>query len=288
MDTTNGKGMQSTKWNFIDDLGSFQWHDPNPVNELYFPICNEAGKMASVTPRMHGDATTGQHTFLRRPSVMEDLHNTRSTRNFWIFSQRFGAYSLTGCSAAQQSQAFCCNQRAVVTVQGSFLSHTITRDDEQAGIRSEITCFCPVSDDKVEITWVRITNTSSETQSLVPTSSFPIYGRSADNLRDHNHWTSLSHRMSINQFGLVVTPEIHHDEAGHRPNRANYFVLACGGDGENPSGQFPTVREFIGEGNFDWPQAVVENLPPAPIPENSRDGMEAVGAIRFGEKILGA
>lgn len=287
MDTVNRKSNPCTTWSFVDDLGSFRWHDPHPLNELYFPICNEAGMMASVTPRMHGDATTGQHTFLRRPLVMEDLHNTRSTRNLWIFSQRFGAYSLTGCSAAQQARAFCSDRKTEVTVSGSFLSHSITRNDRRVGICSEMTCFCPVSDDKVEIILVGITNTSSETLSFVPTTCFPIYGRSADNLRDHNHWTSLCHRIAISEFGLVVTPEIHHDEAGHRPNRANYFVLACGGDGEKPIGQFPTVREFIGEGDFDWPQAVVENRAPPPILPNSRDGMEAVGAIRFSERTLG-
>lgn len=151
MDTVNDKANQCTTWSFVDDLGSFRWHDPHPVNELYFPICNEAGMMASVSPRLHGDATTGQHTFLRRPLVMEDLHNTRSTRNFWIFSQRFGAYSLAGCSAAQRAGAFCGDRELVATVWGSFLSHTVTRDDKHAGIGSEITCFCPDSDDKVEI-----------------------------------------------------------------------------------------------------------------------------------------
>ena len=39
-------------------------------------------------------------------------------------------------------------------------------------------------------------------------------------------------------------------------------------------------------GNFEWPRAVVENISPYINPPNRRDGMEAVGAIRFKETSL--
>jgi cellobiose phosphorylase len=274
------------RWRFTDKIGSFEWTNPQAVNELYFPICNEAGMMASVTPRLHGDATTGQHTFLRRPLVMEDLHNTRSTRNFWIYSDKLGAYSLTGSSARQISESYEAECRVQTTIRGTFLSHTLIREDLKAGIRSEIDMFSPVTEDKVEIVRVRITNLSGTVMRFVPTTAFPVYGRSADSLRDHNHWTSLSHRMHLNDFGMVIKPEMHHDESGHKPNFTSYFVLAASGNGEKPVGQFPTVHEFIGDSNFDWPEAVVKNLAPYAIPPHRRDGMEAVGAIRFAEKTL--
>jgi cellobiose phosphorylase len=283
---TDKQHTQPAGWVFIDKLGAFQWENPIGINELYFPVCNEAGMTASVTPRMHGDATTGQHSFLRHPLVMEDLHNTRSTRNFWIYSERLGALSLTGSSARQFAESATDRELVRTTIQATFLAHTLIRDDARYGVRSEITHFCPVSDDKIEITSVRMTNTGATALDFQPTTSFPIYGRSADNLRDHNHWTSLTHRMELNDYGLVVTPEIHHDEAGHRPNHSSYFVLACGGDEEKPVGQFPTVREFIGEGNFDWPHAVSANLAPYQTTPNRRDGMEAVGAIRFAKRTL--
>src|SRR5580658_2944503 len=152
---------QQAGWVFIDKLGSFRWEKPFGINELYFPVCNEAGMMASVTPRMHGDATTGQHTFLRRPLVMEDLHNTRSVRNFWIYSGRFGALSLTGCSARQFAESSTDDELVHSTIQATFLAHTLIREDARYGIRSEITHFCPVSDDKIEITRVWITNTGA-------------------------------------------------------------------------------------------------------------------------------
>lgn len=277
---------QRSRWYFIDDDGSFEWRNPFPLNELYFPVCNEAGMMASVTPRCHGDATTGWHSFLRLPLVMYDLHNTRSTRNFWIFNDQLGAYSVTGCSARQMMESTQADADVGTVIKGALLAHTLIREDRRNGICSEITIFCPATDDKVEIISVRITNISDRILEFVPTTSFPIYGRSADNLRDHNHWTSLSHRLSLNQYGLIVTPEMQHDEAGHRPNRQSYFVLAVGGNGEAPLGQFPTVREFIGEGNLDWPDTVTLNRTPEKSLYRRCDGAEAIGAMRFGEKRL--
>src|SRR5580693_3673658 len=114
---------RETRWTFTDSIGSFEWRNPGPVNELYFPVCNEAGMMASVTPSLHGDATTGQHTFLRLPLVMADLHNTRSARNFWIYNEELGAYSITGHSARQLAESYKSENPVQTTVNGTFLAH---------------------------------------------------------------------------------------------------------------------------------------------------------------------
>lgn len=272
----------NTKWKYIDEAGTFEWVNPHTMNQLYFPICNEAGMMSSVTPRLNGDAKTGQNTFLTLPVSIEDLHNNRSSRNFWICNKEMGAYSITGNSARQISETFTENDKIDMTIRGTFLAHTLIRKDPKAGITSEIITFCPVTDDTVELMWVKITNTGGNDISLTPTTAMPVFGRSADNIRDHRHATSLMHRMKLYEYGLSVKPTIHHDERGHEPNETLYFVLAAGGNGEKPVGQFPTVKEFIGEGgSFDWPQAVVCNTEPYKDPPNRRDGMEAIGAIRF-------
>ncbi len=272
----------STKWKYIDEVGTFEWENPHAINQLYFPLCNEAGMMSSVTPRLNGDAKTGQNSFLSLPVSIEDLHNNRSSRNFWVYNGNLGAYSITGNSAKQISERFTENEKSDMVVKGTFLAHTLTRKDSKAGIKSEIITFCPAAEDTVELMWVKITNTSNADISLTPTTAIPIFGRSADNIRDHRHATSLMHRMMLYDHGLSIKPTIHHDERGHEPNETLYFVLAAGGNGEKPVGQFPTVREFIGEGgSFDWPQAVVQNTEPYKVPPNRRDGMEAIGAIRF-------
>lgn len=281
MNKVSGKKICSN-WKFTDEQGSFEWKNPHTLNQLYFPICNEAGFMGSVTPTLHGDATSGQHSFLRLPITLEDLHNTKSERNFWIYSKKFGAYSLTGNSAKQKATLFTADDNLDIIIKGTFLAHTVIRNDHKLGINSEIVSFAPVSDDKIEILKFKITNNSDEVLSFTPTSSMPLYCRSADNLRDHRHWTSLALRMKLTDYGIIVKPVIHHDERGHKPNNTNYFVFAFGSNDEKPIGKFPTVAEFIGEGgSFEWPKAVVQNIQPYQIPPNRRDGMDAVGALRF-------
>ena len=71
-------------WKFIDSSGTFELSSPHHSSYLYFPLVNEAGMMSSVTPLLHGDIKAGQHAFLTLPVSTEDLHNTRSGRNFWV------------------------------------------------------------------------------------------------------------------------------------------------------------------------------------------------------------
>jgi len=286
MNIKSGEFMnnRNSKWHYIDEIGTFLWNNPHTHNQLYFPLCNEAGMMSSITPSLNGDAKTGQHTFLLQPVSVEDLHNNRSARNFWIFNEDFGANSLTGNSSAQISQQFENENNIETFIKGTFLSHHLARIDNDKKIKSEIISFCPETDDTVELMWVKITNISDKSIIITPTTAIPLYGRSADNIRDHKHATSLMHRMELNEYGVSITPTMHHDENGHRPNNHTYFALATGGNGEKPIGQFPTVSEFIGEyGKYDWPLSVVKNLRPYKNPPNRRDGMEAIGAIRFNE-----
>jgi len=269
-------------WNFIDDQGTFEWLNPPGVHQLYFPLCNEAGIMSSITPTLGGDIKTSQHTFLLLPVSIEDIHNNRSSRNFWIWSDRTGPYSLTGNSAVQNSHLFTDQNNVDLTVRGGLLWHQIRRKDHTFHINTEITNFVPVDSFTVEIMWVKITNHSQKILRFTPTSAVPIFGRSADNIRDHRHATSLMQRTTVIPEGVIVKPVIMHDERGHKRNTTSYFVTGFDDKGNTPIGQFPTVREFIGENSsFDWPQKVVKNLSPDPDREKGIDGSEAMGALRF-------
>lgn len=70
-------------YEYIDQYGSFRMEDPQKYSYLYFPIANDAGMKSSLTPVLGGDAKTGQNTFLLQPVSAEELHNNKSTRNFW-------------------------------------------------------------------------------------------------------------------------------------------------------------------------------------------------------------
>jgi hypothetical protein len=61
--------------------------------------------------------------------------------------------------------------------------------------------------------------------------SSPIFGRSADNIRDHRHVTSLLQRAFIEPYGIRIKPTLTFDERGHHPAEVNYRVWAAGDKG---------------------------------------------------------
>ena len=69
---------------FIDEHGSFILKQPENTSFLYLPLASETGLKSSVTPSLGGDAKIDQETFLLEPVSSENLHNNRSTRNFWV------------------------------------------------------------------------------------------------------------------------------------------------------------------------------------------------------------
>jgi cellobiose phosphorylase len=109
-----------------------------------------------------------------------------------------------------------------------------------------------------------------------------MYARSADNLRDHRHVTSLLHRTICGTYGVLVKPTLSFDERGHQPNRLTYAILGAEEGGTPPEGFFPVVEDFIGEGgSLDWPQAIVKSHAPVFLRGMSVDGYEAIGGLRF-------
>ncbi|MFC1508119.1 GH36-type glycosyl hydrolase domain-containing protein [Candidatus Omnitrophota bacterium] len=163
-----------------------------------------------------------------------------------------------------------------------MLWHKTIRINKRLGIKAEFTNFIPVTDDPVEIMSIEIKNISKKTLTVFPTAAIPIYGRSADRLRDHRHVSSLLNRVKIHKNGIIVTPTMSFDERGHNINSTSYFVLGYDDRGNAPIGCFPTLLEFSGEGgNLDRPEAILKNLLPKKKPDLTRDGKETIGAIKF-------
>jgi cellobiose phosphorylase len=116
---------------------------------------------------------------------------------------------------------------------------------------------------------------------LIPTAAIPLYGRSADNIRDHRNVTSLLHRVETTSRGVVLNPTLTFDERGHHKNTVVYGVFGGSEEGESPAGFFPCVETFIGEGgSFENPRAIYESSVPVAA-GTCIDGYEAVGGIRF-------
>ena len=92
------------------------------------------------------------------------------------------------------------------------LWHKLTRINGEAGLQAEVTSFVPVTDDPIELMKVKLTNVGEQTLKLTPTAAIPLYGRSADDLRDHRHVTSLLHRIFVHRKGIEVQPALSFDE----------------------------------------------------------------------------
>lgn len=278
---------KNSLWQFMDDQASFRVSSPESVSRLYFPLANEAGILSSITPDLHGDIKTSHDSFLTLPVSIEDLHNTKSSRNFWVYIEGHEgsggqSWSLTGVSALQNTNKFLHKHEEKVSLEAGMLWHKVTRENEKLGLRSEITNFIPASHETLELMLVTLTNTGKSRIKVTATSAIPIFGRSADNLRDHHHVTSLLHRILSHSAGVIVKPTMSFDERGHKINELLYVVLGVNGQGETPLGAFSTVPDFIGEGgNFEVPRAILENLAPPQRDGSSYQGKSAMGALRF-------
>ncbi|MBW4085319.1 GH36-type glycosyl hydrolase domain-containing protein [Paenibacillus sp. S150] len=275
--------QKKTGWIFTGDNGDFSLKQPDRSSYLYFPLVNEGGMMSSISPTLHGQVTSGHNTFLTPPLSVEDLHNSRASRNFWVHVAGKGAWSAAGNSARQNAVMYEDSADGSI-LEAGLLWHRVTRESRELGIRAEITSYVPAGNDKVELMKVVLTNTSAEELTITPTAAVPLYARSADDLRDHRHVTSLLNRIYISAHGVEVQPALSFDERGHRVNHTSYGVFGAGENGELPAGFFPVQEEFIGEGgSLDWPEAVVLNLEPR-IGEGGgvqKDGYEALGGLRF-------
>lgn len=273
-------------YQFLDNKGTFELNNPEKNSYSYFPLANESGCMSSITPSLNGDCKLGQNTFLLAPVSSEDLHNSKASRNFWVYVEGKGAWSVAGVSAIQQAQIFQ-DDKEETCLKAGVMWHQITRNSEDFGLKAEITSFVPATSDKVELMKVSITNISKDPIKIYPTAAIPLYGRSADNFRDHRHVSSLLHRMTTTKYGVILNPTLTFDERGHKKNTTLYGVIGAGEKGEQPAGYFPIVEDFIGEGgSFEMPEAIMCNKTSPVLANAYFEGYEALGGLSFVAKTL--
>ena len=132
---------------------------------------------------------------------------------------------------------------------------------------------------------VEITNISNKPLRITATSAIPIYGRSADNLRDHRHVTNLLNKVYINKFGIILKPVMVFNEKGHFLNKTCYFVLGYNNNSLPPKDVCPIQDEFTGKnGDLECPEFVINN--PKKINSSLIHGQDVIGALRFKTKTL--
>src|SRR6267142_41910 len=90
-------------WTFTGSGEEFEARAPDQISRLYFPLCNEAGLLSAITPTLNGDIKAGQNQFLTQPVSEQDLHNTRSARQFWVYVEGRGPWSATAAKPKETS-----------------------------------------------------------------------------------------------------------------------------------------------------------------------------------------
>lgn len=273
MTTKQRKEAREPLWAFTDAAGSFASTAAHGVRSLYFPLANES-LMSTVTPDLHGDAKTGQDTFLFEPVSRIDLSGSRSSRNFWVRTSSGTVWSCTGVSKDRAQVA-----RDRCTVRAGLLWHRVERANPGAGLAADILTFIPAGTDAVEIMSVTITNISRRALTCTPVAALPVYARSAENIRDHRHVTSLLNRIETDAHGIFVKPTLLFSEAGHLVNEHVYFVSGFGEGGAGPRKIYATQEQFCGEGgDLEAPDAVYGHAAPR---RSGIQGREAMGGLAF-------
>ncbi|PIQ87413.1 MAG: cellobiose phosphorylase, partial [Candidatus Omnitrophica bacterium CG11_big_fil_rev_8_21_14_0_20_43_6] len=172
------------------------------------------------------------------------------------------------------------------TLEAGQLYQRISRKNNKIGLKSQILSFIPIGKEALELMQVKIVNVSKRKISFISYVAIPLYARSADNLHDHRHVTSLLTRIKEEKYGVKVKPTLLFDESGHRPNNTVYYVAACDHRGNGPQYIYPTQESFCGDSqDLEAPEAVFKNRLPQKTPIQ---GKEPMGAMRFAKITLPA
>ena len=242
-------------------------------NYFYFPLTNESFH-ASITPKLAGDSCIDLNSFFLKPVTMDDLFHSNYSRNFWVKSKNY-LWSATGNSLSQKQ-----NQDDHLIIHGGFLWHKTIRKNDKIGLKSEILNFIPSINQSIELMNIKITNISEVPQYIQVSSAIPIYGRSADNIRDHNHVTSLLNQLKITNYGVILKPTLSFDERGHTINTNNYQFYMTDANLNPPDEIYPLMDQFIGDGSLDWPDYLTETTYPKIELENSQ-GLNVIGSATY-------
>lgn len=272
--------MENNLYNFTDDTGSFKSFFAHKIKSLYLPLCNEL-LMSSIAANLGGDIKSGQNSFLMEPASRAELSLSKASRNFWVYINKDKVWSAAGVSKDLKQI-----RQDEFVLEAGQLWQRISRKNEEVGLKSEILSFIPIGSEALELMQVTITNVSKRKISFIPYAAIPLYARSADNLRDHRHVTSLLTRIKEEKYGIKIKPTLLFDESGHRPNSTVYYVAACDHLGRGPQYIYSTQEIFCGEsGDLEAPEAVFENK----IPQRTYlQGKEPMGAMRFAKVTLSA
>ncbi|TVP96830.1 MAG: cellobiose phosphorylase [Acholeplasmatales bacterium] len=258
----------------LHENGSFHIRNVTDLSYTYFPLCNPFGMKSAISPAFAGDATVDHNSFLLMPTSVEDLTHSLMRRHVFFRIDDAYTWSITGMTAHQTLTP------DRVDLHGDFLVHKIVRANPH--FTCSIESFVPSHDTYQEWHKITLKNTTSKPLSLKSVIGIPIYGRSADTLRDHRHVTSLLNRVKIAENGLINHPTFSFDERGHVLNKRHYGVFAHSSHHTRVQHYYPTLEAFVGEGQtlLD-PDVVKKEIPSTHRIGDVIAGYEAMAGMAY-------
>ncbi|MCF7925334.1 MAG: cellobiose phosphorylase, partial [Candidatus Izimaplasma sp.] len=256
----------------VNPEGSFKIDNIDELSYTYFPLCNEHGLKASITPSLNGSLNIDQNTFFLLPTSNEDSHNSLMNRNVYLNVNDAFIWSITGNTPHQMIH------QDQVKLEGDFLIHKITRQNEL--FESSIESFIS-SKDNIEYHKFRVTNNNNQSLTIKPVLNVPMYNRSADNIRDHRHVSSLFNRATLHPTGMTNQPTFLFDEEGHHKADHRYDIQFFT-TSTSVKNYWPILEEFIGEGyNLLSPNVVTNNNVSSYKSDDTVTGYELTGGFEF-------
>lgn len=229
----------------------------------YIPMLNQKGLRSFMTPFFAGHLVLNHERYILEPTSERSLYQPTTSRNimFFINGKR---YDLNALLPHQIQEPY-----ELVT---GHAYQKVTRKHE--GVCFQTTSFLPLND-QVEVHHIKITNNHTTSVQFKAITAVELYGRSAENQRDHRHVTSLLNQIYVEKEGIIVHPTLHFDEKGHHPNDVKYFVFATSQDLE-VEGIIPTFDDFVSGGSIQYPNGLTQLTDQQQI-----DGYEAMGSVVF-------
>ena len=228
--------QQKKLYSYQDDGMSFSSRENVNLRTIYFPLLSPKadGIKSSITPNLAGDIKIDKKRYLTKPVSTEDLRT--ELRNFFIFVEGLGVFSLAQDVVGSSS-----------VVEAGPLWHKVRRNFQSPAIELEACNFVPATGEHVELMRVAVTNKGDQVLKVIPTAVVPLFARALANKHDHEHVTSLLHRIEQVDRGVLVRPSMQFNEEGHKPSNSIYYCLGATDQGATPVGSFPTVDAFIGD-----------------------------------------
>lgn len=259
--------------------GTFHITNVTNLSYGYFPLCNTLSMKSAIGPNLGGDTKADQNSFLLLPTSVEDLANSLLKRNVFFRVNDSFTWSITGQTPKQILTP------DNVDLFGDFLVHKIVRKNQL--FTCEIESFVPSNDTYQELHKITVKNIASEPLSLRSVVGVPIYGRSAENIRDHRHVSSLLNQAMMVENGVINKPTFSFDERGHLVNQRHYGVFASHSMVDKVNNYYPTLEEFVGEGHtlLD-PLVVKEDVKNSYQVGDVVAGYEVMAGLDYGEVVL--